>query len=45
MQRELVITGRWAHRYVIDRADLVSEMLEVKHYYRQGVLPRVGIES
>lgn len=43
-QVELVITGRWAHRYVIDRADLVTEMLEVKHYYHQGVLARTGIE-
>ena len=34
---ELVITGRSAPRAVIDRADLVTEMREVKHYYRQGV--------
>lgn len=42
---ELVITGRWAHRNVIDRADLVTEMQEVKHYYHQGVLARTGIEK
>jgi cob(I)alamin adenosyltransferase len=42
---ELVITGRWAHRRVIERADLVTEMREIKHYYRQGVLARVGIEQ
>jgi cob(I)alamin adenosyltransferase len=42
---ELVITGRWAHRYVIDRSDLVTEMQEVKHYYHQGVLARTGIEK
>lgn len=41
---ELVLTGRGADRRVIDRADLVTEMHEVKHYYRQGVLARVGIE-
>ena len=42
---ELVITGRWAHREVTDRADLVTEMQEVKHYYHQGVLARDGIEK
>jgi len=42
---ELVITGRWAHPQVIARADLVTEMREVKHYYRQGVLARTGIEK
>ncbi len=41
---ELVITGRWAHRYVTDHADLVTEMREVKHYYHQGVFARTGIE-
>ncbi|NQT39107.1 MAG: cob(I)yrinic acid a,c-diamide adenosyltransferase [Planctomycetes bacterium] len=41
---ELVITGRYAHRRIIDRADLVTEMREVKHYYHQGVLARAGIE-
>ena len=42
---ELVITGRDAHRQVLDRADLITEMREVKHYYREGVLARAGIES
>ncbi|MBN1909917.1 MAG: cob(I)yrinic acid a,c-diamide adenosyltransferase [Pirellulales bacterium] len=42
---ELVITGRWAPQPVLDRADLVTEMREVKHYYRQGVLARVGVEK
>ncbi len=42
---ELVITGRWAHQRVIERADLVTEMQEIKHYYRQGVLARTGIEK
>lgn len=43
-QVELVITGRWAPRAVIARADLVTEMREVKHYYRSGVQARAGIE-
>jgi cob(I)alamin adenosyltransferase len=42
---ELVITGRRADQRLIARADLVTEMCEVKHYYRQGVLARKGIES
>jgi len=41
---ELVITGRYAPPIVMERADLVTEMREVKHYYQQGVLARVGIE-
>jgi cob(I)alamin adenosyltransferase len=42
---ELVITGRGADPEVIARADLVTEMLAVKHYYEQGVVARVGIEK
>jgi len=43
-QVELVLTGRRAPREIIERADLVTEMREVKHYYRQGVLAGSGIE-
>jgi cob(I)alamin adenosyltransferase len=42
---ELVITGRRADPRVIEAADLVTEMREVKHYYQQGVPCRKGIES
>ena len=42
---ELVITGRYAHPRLIERADLVTEMREVKHYYSRGVRARKGIES
>ena len=42
---ELVITGRGADPRVIARADLVTEMQAVKHYYEQGVAARVGIEK
>ncbi len=41
---ELVITGRWAHPRVVQAADLVTEMREVKHYYHRGVMARTGIE-
>jgi cob(I)alamin adenosyltransferase len=42
---ELVLTGRGAPPSVIARADLVTEMREIKHYYQQGVLAREGIEK
>ncbi len=42
---EIVITGRRADPRVIERADLVTEMREVKHYYAKGVPARRGIES
>jgi cob(I)alamin adenosyltransferase len=42
---ELVLTGRGAPQAVMDRADLVTEMKAIKHYYTQGVLARKGIES
>ncbi len=42
---ELVLTGRSADPQVIEAADLVTEMREIKHYYQQGVPARVGIEK
>ena len=41
---EVVVTGRYAPQELIDEADLVTEMKEVKHYYQQGVLSRNGID-
>lgn len=41
---ELVLTGRGAPQAVVDRADLVTEMREIKHYYDKGVKAREGIE-
>jgi cob(I)alamin adenosyltransferase len=41
---EVIITGRGVDERILSRADLVTEMLEVKHYYRRGILGRVGIE-
>jgi cob(I)alamin adenosyltransferase len=43
-QVELVLTGRGAHATVIDRADLVTEMRQVKHPYLAGIRARQGIE-
>jgi cob(I)alamin adenosyltransferase len=41
---ELILTGRYAPTEVVERADLVTDMREVKHYYREGVPARDGIE-
>jgi len=41
---ELVLTGRGATQEIIDAADLVTRMVEVKHPYQQGVPARKGIE-
>lgn len=42
---ELVITGRNVHPEIVELADLVTEMREIKHYYNAGQQARVGIES
>lgn len=42
---ELVITGRGATTKLIERADLVTEMKEIKHYFKKGVTARTGIEK
>ncbi len=42
---ELVITGRYADEKIMEAADLVTEMREVKHYRQQGVSARRGIEK
>ena len=42
---ELVFTGRGAPQELIDAADLVTEMKEIKHYYTKGVNARPGIEQ
>ena len=41
---ELVLTGRYAHPEIMKNADLVTEMLEIKHPFQQGVLARKGID-
>ncbi len=40
----LVLTGRDAHPQVIELADTVSEIQEIKHAYRQGIEPQPGID-
>ena len=41
---EVVLTGRYAPNELIEIADLVTEMREIKHYYNNGVEARKGIE-
>jgi len=41
---ELVLTGRGATKALIDRADLVTEMKKIKHYFDRGVEAREGFE-
>ena len=40
----IILTGRNAHEKVIERADLVTEMMEIKHHYTQGIKAQKGIE-
>jgi cob(I)alamin adenosyltransferase len=42
---ELILTGRYCPQPIIDMADLVTEMKEVKHYYQNGISSRKGIDS
>ncbi len=42
---EIVITGRYCPEEILNVADLVTEMKEIKHYYEKGILSRRGIES
>jgi cob(I)alamin adenosyltransferase len=45
LETELVITGRGASARIIEKADLVTEMKSLKHYYQKGVPARIGIEK
>lgn len=42
---EVILTGRYADEKIIEFADLVTEMKEIKHYYYKGVEARKGIEK
>lgn len=42
---ELVLTGRNAAPEILEAADLVTEMREIKHYFKAGVPARIGIEK
>ncbi len=42
---EIILTGRYAPDTFLDRADLVTEMKDLKHYYEKGIPARKGIEK
>ena len=42
---ELILTGRYCPQVLVDSADLVTEMHEIKHYYQKGIISRKGIDS
>ncbi|MFH1761657.1 MAG: cob(I)yrinic acid a,c-diamide adenosyltransferase [bacterium] len=42
---EIVITGRNASPRILEIADLITEMKEVRHYFQKGVRSRKGIEK
>ena len=44
LEMELVLTGRYAAKDIIDKADLVSEIKKVKHPFDNGIMGRRGIE-
>ena len=44
-ETEVVCTGRNAPQWLLDRADLITEMQEIRHYYTRGVEARKGIEN
>jgi len=41
---EVIVTGRKADKKLVEKADLVTEMKEIKHYYSKGIQARKGIE-
>lgn len=43
-EMEVILTGRYATKELIKKADLVTEMREIKHYYNKGIQARKGIE-
>ncbi|MBD3258774.1 cob(I)yrinic acid a,c-diamide adenosyltransferase [candidate division GN15 bacterium] len=43
-RQHLVITGRGAPDWLIERADLVTEMTEIKHPYQKGILAQKGVD-
>lgn len=43
-QMELILTGRNAHPEVLEKADLITEMKNLKHYYDNGIPDRISTE-
>lgn len=43
-EMDIILTGRYAPERIKELADMVSEIVEVKHHYNAGVKGRAGIE-
>ena len=41
---DVILTGRNASQILIDYADLVTDMKEIKHYYKKGIKAKKGLE-
>lgn len=44
VKMDLVLTGHYAHKKLIEKADLVTEMTEIKHPFQKGILAKKGID-
>lgn len=44
VRMDLVLTGRFATKELMEKADLVTEMKEIKHPYQKGILAKKGID-
>ena len=44
MRLNMILTGRYAPKELIDLADTVTEMTLVKHAFQKGIRARKGIE-
>jgi len=42
--QHLVVTGRNAREWLMERADLVTEMKEIKHPYQKGIMAQRGVD-
>lgn len=40
----LVLTGRYAHEKILEKADMISDVKEVRHHYQKGIEAQAGIE-
>ncbi|NLU10920.1 MAG: cob(I)yrinic acid a,c-diamide adenosyltransferase [Tepidanaerobacter acetatoxydans] len=40
----IVLTGRYASDKILEKADMISEVREIKHHYKQGIAAQPGIE-
>lgn len=40
----IILTGNYAHSQIIENADVVTEMRELKHHYKNGIKAKKGID-